>query len=276
MTIEEREELEERARVLDSLEAEAILDACRAAPADFRLEHGMNHAALPFGIGVALRSIEASVFNRCLFPRPDVVDDADLRAAETWLRENANAARALDLPVMPTSTIVAVAERAGWRRGSAGLVQFGRGPDPLPVLPACALELVEIDASRAADFARLLQECFGLPRDHRALFLPLVGRPGWRIHAACDDGRPVACGAMFVMGRGAWLGMAATHPAYRSRGAQSALLARRLADGIALGVGLFAVAADRPAADDGPGHSFRNILRAGFGVSHERCYFQRP
>jgi GNAT superfamily N-acetyltransferase len=144
------------------------------------------------------------------------------------------------------------------------------------VLPACALELVEIDATRAADFARLLQECFGLPRDHQALFVPLVGRAGWRIHAACDDGRLVACGAMFVMGRGAWLGMGATHPAYRSRGAQGALLARRLADGIALGVGLFSVATDRPTAEDGPGPSFRNVLRAGFDVSHERCYFQRP
>ena len=56
----------------------------------------------------------------------------------------------------------------------------------------------------------------------------LVGRPGWHVFVAFDGGTPAAAAAMFVRGEAAWFDWAATDPAFRRRGAQSALLRRRI------------------------------------------------
>jgi hypothetical protein len=234
----------------------------------------MSHIAWPFGVGLALVALEASLFNRCIFPRSELVCDADLQEACAWLSEHANTARALDLSLAKTPRIVEIAESLGWRAGNGGLVRFGRGPAPVAP-PSCEFDVVEIDAARGDDFARVGQQWFGLPEPFRPLLKPVVGRAGWRTYLALEGTLTVACATMRLTATGAWLGMGATHPDYRRRGAQNALLARRLRDGIAAGIDLFTVATDRPADGDEPGASFRNILRAGFSVSHESRYFTR-
>ena len=62
---------------------------------------------------------------------------------------------------------------------------------------------------------------------------------------------------------------AATLPSHRRRGAQGALVARRIRDGLALGYRLFAA----EAAEDGPeapDPSYHNVLRAGFRLAYLR------
>lgn len=92
----------------------------------------------------------------------------------------------------------------------------------------------------------------------------LAGRPEWQVFLAYDDdGTPLATGALLIDGRHAWLGMGATLPEARRRGAQQALLAARLAAARAAGCATVSVEAE--AAE--PGHSspsLNNILRAGF------------
>ena len=101
------------------------------------------------------------------------------------------------------------------------------------------------------------------------MFLPLVGLPGWRCFLAWSGDEAAGCGALYVEGRLAWLGMAATRPSHRRQGAQLALLDARIDAARTLGAD--AVYTETGAADaEGPGPSYRNILRAGFRESYLR------
>jgi hypothetical protein len=117
---------------------------------------------------------------------------------------------------------------------------------------------------------------FEMPEVFGPLFGGLVGKPDWHAYLAYDGPEAIATGAMYVMGDVAWLGMGSTVPAHRRRGAQGALLARRLADGIDLGCRWFVTetGAEDP---DRPNASLRNMLRAGFEVAYlRRNYTPRP
>ena len=56
----------------------------------------------------------------------------------------------------------------------------------------------------------------------------IVGRPGWHCFVSVVGGETAGPGALFVEGEYAWLGIGATKPEARRRGAHSALLARRI------------------------------------------------
>jgi GNAT superfamily N-acetyltransferase len=103
----------------------------------------------------------------------------------------------------------------------------------------------------------------------------MVGAPGWRCFVGWADGEPAATGALYVDGTAAWIGVGFTHPDFRRRGAQSALLAARIEAARALGVTIMttetgALHPDRPAS------SYNNILRAGFREAFLRPNWQSP
>lgn len=81
----------------------------------------------------------------------------------------------------------------------------------------------------------------------------------------------VGCGSMQVVDGVAWLGGAATVPAFRQRGVQAALVAHRSQLAYDLGCELAAVTA----LSNGP--SARNIVRLGFQHTHAQVVMeQRP
>ena len=70
-------------------------------------------------------------------------------------------------------------------------------------------------------------------------------------------------GALFAHGEVGWLGFGATRPEHRGRGAQGAILAGRIERARGLGLRRLVTETGAP-REDGPGPSYRNILRAGF------------
>ena len=74
-----------------------------------------------------------------------------------------------------------------------------------------------------------------MPPAFAPLFAGVVGKPGWHAYLAYDGDVPVATAGMYVTHDVAWLVMGSTLPTHRRRGAQGALLARRVEDGRALG-----------------------------------------
>jgi GNAT superfamily N-acetyltransferase len=110
-------------------------------------------------------------------------------------------------------------------------------------------------------------EAFEWPRATAPWVAALVGQPGWSHYLATAAGRGVATAAMFVDGDCAWIDFASTLPGYRGRGAQSALLARRLAECAAQGVRTVVVEAGEGSA------SMRNLIRAGFVVEYRRTNY---
>jgi ribosomal protein S18 acetylase RimI-like enzyme len=74
---------------------------------------------------------------------------------------------------------------------------------------------------------------------------------------------------MYVTGKAAWFGFAATDAAHRRRGAQQALIVRRLKDAASAGCRWVSVeTAEDTVTRDAP--SFRNLRRLGFEVAYRR------
>ena len=131
-------------------------------------------------------------------------------------------------------------------------------------------ELRRIGPDEAAAFGTLVTSCFDWPRHAIAWVADLVGQPGWRHYMAYDRSKPIATGAFYSNGEGsAWIDFAATLPEYRGRGAQSALLSRRIRDAAELGCRRFVVeTAEDTAERDSP--SFRRVLAFGFRPAYVR------
>lgn len=144
-----------------------------------------------------------------------------------------------------------------------------------PGEPATTLRVREATMADASQCARVAREGFGMPADFEPWLASLVGRPGWAHYLAFDDDEPVATAALYVSNRVGWLGIAATLPPARRKGAQSALMARRLQDGITRGCSWFVTETGEDVPEK-PNPSYRNMIRAGFSLAYQRRNYMPP
>ena len=150
-----------------------------------------------------------------------------------------------------------------------------RRPCDRPLQVASDLEIRVIGRELGAEFGRVVAEGFGLPPAVAPWVGELAGRPNWVCVMAFADATPVAAGAVYVNGEYAWLGFGATLASHRRRGAQNALLARRLGEAAARGVRV-AVTETGERLPDKPSISYRNIVRAGFEEMYLRQNYMSP
>src|SRR5262249_39380435 len=123
--------------------------------------------------------------------------------------------------------------RAGFVRHPRAWAKFLLDPEATP--PArTELEIRELGDGDGGVFGRTASAAFAMPAA-AAWLAHVVGRPCWRIFGAFDQGTVVAVGALWTKGRDAWLGIGGTRASHRRRGAQSALLARRISAARAAG-----------------------------------------
>ena len=145
----------------------------------------------------------------------------------------------------------------GW-----GWMRFHRAPGDPPQAQT-PLRLVEVaSADDRAAFAHVVRESYELGPEIEPR---LAGAPdaGWLCWVAYDADEPAAAAGLYVDEGVGYLGFAGTLAAHRGKGAQSALLARRIERAAELGCDL--VITETGEVQDGrPGNSYRNILRAGF------------
>jgi ribosomal protein S18 acetylase RimI-like enzyme len=93
---------------------------------------------------------------------------------------------------------------------------------------------------------------------------PWLNQPGWSLYVVRVNGKPAAAATLYLHDGVGFLADAATHPAFRRQGFQSALLRRRIHDAAAAGADLvFSGAAPFSA-------SHRNMERAGMRVQFVR------
>jgi hypothetical protein len=130
----------------------------------------------------------------------------------------------------------------------------------------------EIGESHREFFRSTIGDALGASDQMMPLIGGTLGTAGWHHYLAFSGERAVAGALMFVKGRGAWLGFGGTTLAERNRGAQSALIARRLADARKLGCKWVTVETEL-ASQSGTGASLRNLERAGVAVAYLRRRF---
>jgi GNAT superfamily N-acetyltransferase len=146
-----------------------------------------------------------------------------------------------------------------------------REPRPAPT----DLAVREVGADEAAAFGAVVAAAYGLPPAARAWLQALPGRARWGCMVAFDGHRAVGAAAVFVEGDHAWFGFAATLPEARRRGAQGALLARRVEAATARGARVLVTETGERLAGR-PSDSYRNIERAGFAEAGLRRHWLAP
>ena len=139
----------------------------------------------------------------------------------------------------------------------------------LTELPEPRIAVKELSESEAPQFMELVGSQLGVPESVRPGIVSTMGQPGWRFYFALENQSPVAGAAMFTAGPGAWFGLAGTLSEYRNRGAQTALLVRRIRDAKAEGCQW--VSAETSPETAAPNPSLRNMKRLGL-----RALYQRP
>ncbi len=140
------------------------------------------------------------------------------------------------------------------------------GAEPAVALSA-ELRIDEIGPRDGELFEEIVAAPLGVPEGLGPGIRSTLGKPGWKYYLAYDGDRPIAGGALYVQDGRGWCGLGATLQADRGRGAQTALLCRRLADARALGCAW--VAADTLVTTV-PSQSRRNMERVGFVPMYER------
>ena len=120
---------------------------------------------------------------------------------------------------------------------------------------------------------------FGFPPLFRGWLRALHGRERWHLYLALDGETPVATGALYLSESDAGLigqlTFAGTLPEHRRRGAQTALVARRVADARAAGARWIVSETDEELPDR-PNPSTRNLVRLGFPVAYVRANWGPP
>jgi GNAT superfamily N-acetyltransferase len=166
--------------------------------------------------------------------------------------------------VTPTAQPADLRDRIAARGFEHGYdwLKFTRDVEP-PPFAATDLDVRLIGAEAGADFAALVLEAYGMPREGLDTVAAVPGLDGWSVYIAYDDDAPAAAGALFVSGRFGWLSFAGTLAEHRRKGGQSAVLEARIARARELGVTTL-VTETGVVAEGRPSNSYRNILRTGF------------
>ncbi len=153
-------------------------------------------------------------------------------------------------------------------------MKFRRGREAPPEVTT-TLTIRAASADDAESFGRIVADAFDMGAAGAPLLARLVGRPDWHIYMSFDDDKPAGAGALYVKHGIGWLDWAATAPAYRGRGSQSALMRRRILDALDLGCHLIVTATGEEVPGD-PQISYKNILKMGFEPAYLRKNYAPP
>jgi hypothetical protein len=227
-------------------------------------------------VGIAVRHIggTAVAFSAKHFPNPNFNKVAGLRGEQgseieplvAWCRDNGVKPRFEILPRAGDSELCRELTRLGFFpsdfhtslvRDISPMPQTARSGDVELVTRAEVLE--EFLDAYCTGWA--IPDCEGFKRNVRPRWL---GREGWSLFLAREDGRPAASAVLYVHDKAAYLADASCDPAYRRSGLQLALLQRRISAAIAAGVDFICSGA---AFQSG---SHRNMERAGMRVQFVR------
>jgi GNAT superfamily N-acetyltransferase len=154
-------------------------------------------------------------------------------------------------------------------------VKFLRNMDGPPPEARSSLDVREIGSEHAPAFARIAAHGFDMAEESEPLIAGLVRRPGWHLFMSFDGDRPAGTGALFARDGMGWCDWGATHPDFRRRGGQRAVLAARIARAAELGCRLMATTTGEAVEGD-PQHSYSNIERAGFRHAYTRANYGPP
>jgi hypothetical protein len=254
--------------LLDDIEMEVMRELLAASPAELVKHHNLKLFESDDGVGALM------YFNRWMrlgIDRP-ATPEAINKAVE-WLTVNCGTDWSIDLsPLAVPQQIPEWLARAGAKASSARIAILWRDAAPAVETIRSKYEVREVTPADQVDFGEIHRSAGSGWQHLGAITRALVGRPRWRSYVVFDGSEPVACSAMFIDRMVAWRGIAATVPAYRGRGAHTALVSRMTRDALRSNVQIFMAETVRD-EPDAPAQSEGNLYRAGFRLSHLRVQY---
>jgi hypothetical protein len=259
---------------LELVEAAAFTALWEAAPESVRREHGVRTLTIAGAVCTAVGAApENTMINRVTgLGLRETPTDADLDEIDAFFRDGGTR-YAIGLSPFAAAELAARLEARGFEPGYAWM-KFRRGVESPPPVET-ALRVEEIGAEHGSAFGSVVARGYGLP-DGAAEWLGLAaGTPGFRLFLARAGDEPAGAGALFVGEGIGWLGLAATVPEHRRKGAQGAILAERFHAAAAAGLRELATETGERLRDR-PSNSYRNLLRFGFAEQYVRPNFVSP
>jgi GNAT superfamily N-acetyltransferase len=279
-------------RLLESVEARQYIDLFDALPAKLAAEEGLGLHRHEGALYLTAGGHDHPMFNRVMAvgladgPAASEAAEAALnRAAEHYRKAGVRRWMVQLLPHVESEAFRAAAGDRGVIRLRGWAKHLGPARSELPARTDLRIVRLDADAAGATQehlgeaWARIVVKSFGLPPTWAPWLRELVGRENWLLYLAMDGETPVATAAFHLAkaeGESfASLNFAGTLPEYRGRGAQSALIARRLADARALGA-RWMVSETDDNVPERPNPSYRNLERLGLPVVYVRANWGPP
>lgn len=259
----------EAARLAERLDAEVAYQLAADAPATLAAAHGIGVTRLGEGVVTWARELDVLAHNRALgFGLERPLDGATLEAIEAqFVAAGAPRFMLQVSPVAQPETLPELLAARGFTLHNRWVKLSRPTADP-PSAPT-TLTVESIGPEHADAWSHVLVTGFGLPEGLAPLWATRVGRPGWTHYLAYDGDTPAAGAALYVQEGVAWLGGMATLETFRGRGAQGALIARRLRDAAGHGCDVAVTETAEPTGTrDAP--SWRNMKRFGFEELYRR------
>ena len=206
---------------------------------------------------------------------PGAVNRGHLEEALDWIESHDVRCRVPIAPGLPESEAAEdLLNHRGYQR-TASMARFARTASPPGYPEPPGIDVVEVDEFTEG-FGDFVGDAFELPVSADGFFGGLPERECWRCYVAIDqDERPIGCASMMLHDDGfSQLAFAAVSEADRGKGANLALLRRRVLDTPTHYRTLFADT-EEPLEDlDGPSQAARNLVRAGFAQIAVRQVWQ--
>jgi GNAT superfamily N-acetyltransferase len=182
-------------------------------------------------IALMARHLPSPFFNSVVGLR--VGHERHIQPLVEWYREHGVRARFVMEPGSYGPELGRELARLGYYQSEVHAALIGTPGPPTPVRDAITVEAVT-DAAAMEDYLAAYASGWSIPEQDRQQFKanvrPWLGQPGWSLYLVRIDGQPAAAATLYRRGRGAYCADAATDPAFRGRGLQSALLQRRIGD----------------------------------------------
>jgi GNAT superfamily N-acetyltransferase len=253
---------------VEQVEAESNFALESGAPADVAEFLGIATRRIGGGVALSMRNDPTNYWSKALGFTEPLTADVVAEVCDFYRSEGTARAVLQPAPSELPADWDGIRAKQGITEGSTW-VKLSRDTSPVASVET-SLVVDVVDDQHAQEWAAVLLTGFGMPLEgFQALFAASLAHPGITAYGAWDGDDLVAAATLFTHGDAAEFAGAATLPGHRGRGAQSALLARRIADATAAGCTVLSAETGKP-AEGTRNPSLENLRRAGFEVLYDR------
>jgi GNAT superfamily N-acetyltransferase len=156
---------------------------------------------------------------------------------------------------------------AGFER-YRGWMKFSRGSGEVRPITS-DLSIRRIGMENSVEFAAIVADAFDFDPAFRPAIAALPSDPHWHVYMSFAGETPAGTGALYLRDGLGYLDFGATHPDFRRRGSQTAILNTRIRDALDTGCETIITMTGEAVPGDKQ-HSYRNIQKAGFKEAYLR------